>query len=564
MAGVFKRSLFKAPVYEHYGTGIASGLDDRPGYAAGGRIGYAAGSPDPEEDSINIQELIAEGATEKGKNALLDGDWVMGKNIGKWDKFSPLALDFHLQLRSLIEAQGLTGEVWKGLDFNTKSLIAQQLSDDIIADLSKKYNISEEQIQVAFGGELKDGSNYSINNTIKSIDTHTRERQKGFTWEDLETQMQGQLESGIEGITEKYPTALDPLPSVVAAEQAETQAEQEAARIAAEKKAAEQAALEAQRVAQQGIFSHLDRTSPKFRTQYVDYLKDLQGETELNEKRKRQAIESGFMNLGAADPVQPWEGMGRAMFKSFQEPMAALREQEALQAEDIYKRGADIVDESLAPPESREVQLMNKLIEMKMSPQAAMDIVSGASAQSSAELRTILSDDTVMEQISTLMQPIESGGQALTFEEAMEAVLGPGFSLTQPGITAQGPITSGGVAGDLGGMNTIESKDGGRVGMQGGGATEVAQTAQAATPTAPGAMAGVSSVAGPMSYEELREKLPDYISDDVVRLLSENPQALVDLAQARTDRDLRLFEQKYDVQVTMPLADEEEFTNEMV
>ena len=61
----------------------------------------------------------------------------------------------------------------------------------------------------------------------------------------------------------------------------------------------------------------------------------------------------------------------------------------------------------------------------------------------------------------------------------------------------------------------------------------------------------------PMSFDELREKLPDYISDDVVKLLAENPMALMELAQAQTDRDLRAFEKKYKVDVTMPQAESE-------
>ena len=60
-----------------------------------------------------------------------------------------------------------------------------------------------------------------------------------------------------------------------------------------------------------------------------------------------------------------------------------------------------------------------------------------------------------------------------------------------------------------------------------------------------------------MSFEELREKLPSYISDEVVKLLSENPTALMELAQAQTDRDLKEFEDKYKVDVTMPQAESE-------
>ena len=52
---VLQRSLFRAPVHEHYGTGIASGLADRPGYAVGGRGNLKQGV-DPVDDLTNQSE----------------------------------------------------------------------------------------------------------------------------------------------------------------------------------------------------------------------------------------------------------------------------------------------------------------------------------------------------------------------------------------------------------------------------------------------------------------------------------------------------------------------------
>ena len=52
---VLQRSLFRAPVHEHYGTGIASGLVDRPGYAVGGRVNLQQGG-DPVDDLTNQSE----------------------------------------------------------------------------------------------------------------------------------------------------------------------------------------------------------------------------------------------------------------------------------------------------------------------------------------------------------------------------------------------------------------------------------------------------------------------------------------------------------------------------
>ena len=58
--------------------------------------------------------------------------------------------------------------------------------------------------------------------------------------------------------------------------------------------------------------------------------------------------------------------------------------------------------------------------------------------------------------------------------------------------------------------------------QEGGEALTEAVTQDQMRPTA--ITAGSPSVS-PMSFDELREKLPDYISDDVVKLLSENPMA---------------------------------------
>ena len=67
-----------------------------------------------------------------------------------------------------------------------------------------------------------------------------------------------------------------------------------------------------------------------------------------------------------------------------------------------------------------------------------------------------------------------------------------------------------------------------------------------------------------MTFQELREQLPDYINDDVVRLLVQSPEALLDLSEAKTADDLDRFEQKYNVQVTMPAAENEATTDGML
>ena len=77
----------------------------------------------------------------------------------------------------------------------------------------------------------------------------------------------------------------------------------------------------------------------------------------IGARRRREAVEAGFFNLGAADPVQPGESLVQAGIKAFRDPMANLRAQEAVRAEDIYKRGADVLDQALSPSDSANVLL---------------------------------------------------------------------------------------------------------------------------------------------------------------------------------------------------------------
>ena len=300
----------------------------------------------------------------------------------------------------------------------------------------------------------------------------------------------------------------------------------------------------------------LDQTSPEFRKQYVDYLQQLQEETGLADKRRREAVEAGFFNLGAADPVQPGESLVQAGIRAFRDPMANLRAQEAVQAENIYTRGADVLDEALAPSDSANVQLIERIIATGVPEAQAVDIVTGLSTAKAAQLEDILKNDRLFNNV---IIPLVQGDPdknipGITLPEAIKQVTGIPLLQTAEDIVAQQNLTDPTItATTLQGIE--ESKDGGRVGFQQGGeAISEAVVDRAMQPT--GINAGSPSIS-PMSFDELREKLPDYISDDVVKLLAENPMALMELAQAQTDRDLRAFEKKYKVDVTMPQAESE-------
>ena len=55
-----------------------------------------------------------------------------------------------------------------------------------------------------------------------------------------------------------------------------------------------------------------------------------------------------------------------------------------------------------------------------------------------------------------------------------------------------------------------------------------------------------------LTYTELRSRLPNSISDQVVQLLANSKQALLDFAEIRTQQDVDQFNQQYDVTLTLP------------
>ena len=88
---------------------------------------------------------------------------------------------------------------------------------------------------------------------------------------------------------------------------------------------------------------------------------------------------------------------------------------------------------------------------------------------------------------------------------------------------------------------------GGRAGYQNAGAV-----IPAAAP-APGNMdQGQDSPVQNLSYEELRSRLPASITDDIIQLIANSQEALVDFANIQTQRDIKSFNQKYQVELVLP------------
>ena len=91
---------------------------------------------------------------------------------------------------------------------------------------------------------------------------------------------------------------------------------------------------------------------------------------------------------------------------------------------------------------------------------------------------------------------------------------------------------------------TISKATGGRVGYQQG--MSVMPTAMPAQEDA------MPEELGSVSYEELRARLPQDVSDEVVRLLANSPEALEDFAVIQTEQDIANFNKKYGVNLVLP------------
>ena len=96
-------------------------------------------------------------------------------------------------------------------------------------------------------------------------------------------------------------------------------------------------------------------------------------------------------------------------------------------------------------------------------------------------------------------------------------------------------------------QNALGKKDGGRIGFANGSPieqiTETETVETSGTPTVQVTQ---------LSFEELRDRLPPEVTDDVIRFLSQSEQALQDFAYIRTAGDIKKFNMKYGLNLVLP------------
>ena len=88
---------------------------------------------------------------------------------------------------------------------------------------------------------------------------------------------------------------------------------------------------------------------------------------------------------------------------------------------------------------------------------------------------------------------------------------------------------------------------GGRAGYANG---EMVMEEQVTETMAPGPQ--TPSMANPISYDQLRARLPKEITDDIVQLMANSAEALEDFASISTQQDVDQFNKKYNVNLVLP------------
>ena len=184
--------------------------------------------------------------------------------------------------------------------------------------------------------------------------------------------------------------------------------------------------------------------------------------------------------------------------------------------------------------------LVNELAELESAPGNLLDEAAIKNKkdqiEKNAKLQALFSDEETDEVRKALLDQIGSGLGPATWADLVE------YDQTK---TIPSRLLEEGMA------------KGGRVGYQGGG--------MSLPSAAPAAMQGAVPAAGTMdqgaeqdspvqdlSFEELRARLPQEITDDIIQLIANSKQALVDFANIRTQQDVNSFNQKYDVNLVVP------------
>ena len=158
-----------------------------------------------------------------------------------------------------------------------------------------------------------------------------------------------------------------------------------------------------------------------------------------------------------------------------------------------------------------------------------------------AELPAVQGTIKDLEGGESVLSQIKSAGMSDRFNDSVDDLMDQENPATGKNYTLEEAFASV--------LKMFESmfgkKDGGRIGLQMGG-----QPMPAAMPMDQGPTQ--DSPVQDLSFEELRSRLPESITNDVVTLIANSQQALVEFANIQTQQDVKEFNKKYEVNLVLP------------
>ncbi len=265
------------------------------------------------------------------------------------------------------------------------------------------------------------------------------------------------------------------------------------------------------------------------------------------------------LNLASATPSGPGFGglaataakAAQSPFQTFQAAKLAEREDKADRAEDLFSGALaseyDILEaekkggSSTQYAKSQAADALGKIYETdianvqakidKLDPTADADMIKEYEAEIQGLKRQLKTDQKAIflgadtdqeyqrEVILKLLQAGEDIEDILEYFPDAATIMGPGFKLPEA------------------------AKDGGRIGLAMGSKPMMESVVEAEKET---------GEVQDLSYTQLRSRLPNEISNEIVMLLANSKQALLDFANIQTTQDIQGFNQQYDVNLTLP------------
>ena len=201
---------------------------------------------------------------------------------------------------------------------------------------------------------------------------------------------------------------------------------------------------------------------------------------------------------------------------------------------------------------NEKLRLENELAELKAKQNPSEEDTIRIQQIEKAELPAVQGTINDLEGAETTLQKIAQAGMQERFNDTVDELMESTNPKTDENYTMEEAFRE---ALKIFGSMFEAQADGGRVGYQMGGDVMPGQPMQASMPMNQGPRPtdqGQDDSVQDLSFEELRARLPQEITNDIIQLIVSSKQALVEFANIRTQQDVNAFNQKYDVNLVVP------------